>query len=226
MKLAAQSRGDVTDALKGLAKAIAFTLPVALLRAVAVVAVFGTMNAAFALWVFIHAGMGGHGHAGIAGLPLAAIPFAPFFAMALGLAHAQAVSQVLTAAVVSQSRALTLAGERTLALFLESNRNLWLQNTQAAFGRAWLKFLRTRSTLPWPARILLSRLCSKVGVFEVLEALSAKGVSAEELPREFMTEVMARASSGVLRPRWRAPLLLLAANLVWFGAFYVWLPHF
>jgi hypothetical protein len=159
-------------------------------------------------------------------LPLAAIPFLPFFAVALALAHAQAVSRSLAAAIESQAPAMAAVGEQTLAAFIDDDENLWVQKTQTAFARAWLKYLRTRSDLPGPVRFLLSRLCAKVAIFEVLDELSAKGTSSEELPREFMSEVIARASSGLLRPRWRPVLVLLVANVLWFGVFFVKLPHF
>ena len=223
--MAGVARNEITDAVKRLAKAVALSLPGVFLRAAVVVFGFGIMNLVFAVWLFIHAGMGGHGHAGIAALPLAAIPFIPFFAVALALAHAQGVSRLLAAAVESQAPALAAAGEQALATFLESNESLWVQKTQKAFGKAWMKYLRTRSSLPRPVRFLLSQLCAKVAMFELLDELGAKDISSEELPREFMCEVIARASSGLLRPRWRPILILLAANVLCFGIFFVELSH-
>ena len=63
--MAESSASSVSGALKRLSKTLALGLPVVLLRASCVILSFGIVNLAFAVWVFIYSGMGGHGHAGI-----------------------------------------------------------------------------------------------------------------------------------------------------------------
>ena len=223
--MAESSAASVSDALKRLSKTLALGLPVVLLRASCVILSFGIVNLAFAVWVFIYSGMGGHGHAGIVALPLACVPFLPFFVLALLMAHKQGVASVIALAVESQGPTLAAVGEHTMATYLEQNNGALLRESRDAFGRTWQRYLRTRSELPGPVRFLLSRLCARVRIAEVLDELSAKGTHRDDLPRELMSEVIKRSTRTLLRPS-RKPLgILLGAKVVWFCVLYVMIRY-
>lgn len=212
-----------TDALKRLGKELALVLPLVLVRALFIVLTFGILNLGFSVWVFVRTGMAGHAHSAgvLVLLPLAAVPFLPFFALALVIAQKQAVSRLVAAAVESQGPTLAASGGQLLGKFLENEENVRLRASHAAFGRAWQQYLRTRSALPRPLRFLLSQICARIAVADLLDDLSARGVSNEELPAAVMSELIQGAARTFLRPTWKPILVLLTVNVLWFGLLYL-----
>jgi len=211
---------DAREALKRVAKALARTLPITLLRTSAILLVFLVLNLVFTTYIFIYAGMGSHGPGGAVLFPLAAIPFAPFFIVALILAHKQGIAQLVAAVVESQARTLAVVGGRAVAAFIQDNKAQDPKGTPRTFGRAWQSYLKTRTSLPWPVRFVLSRIFARIAITEIVDTLAAEGVSEEDFPREFMTRVIQLAAQTFLRPTWKPVLILLLVNIVWFGAIF------
>ncbi|HEY5958382.1 MAG TPA: hypothetical protein VIV60_17580 [Polyangiaceae bacterium] len=221
-----ESRFDWQDALKRLAKALVVAVPVAVLMSGAIAGFATLLNLGFSITFLIYSGLAGKGHTPPVLLPVAMLPFLPFFAVELVVAHRLGIKRVVAAAVESQGVAIVWVGERVFRTFMaEQGQALRQSKSGRAFNRAWEGYLRTRAHLPWAVTFLLSRLCAKTSITELLDSLAERGVADNELPREFMTQVLSQASRTMLRPAWKPALLLFMLNVLWFAMLMVLLLH-
>ncbi len=207
---------DWKESAKELAKALAKGAASAVFRGSVVISLSAVSNLAFSVIFFFLAGLAGGGHGSLLAFPLALVPFAPFVVMAVVLAQKQGVMRLVAGAVESQAPTIATLGSHYLGDFLrERYGNLKGTKVGAGFDKGWQRYLKSRES-PWPVRVVIGQLTSRVPLGEVIDELGQENVPSEDVPRQAMDRVIKRVSEERLRPSWLPILLLFGINIVWF----------
>jgi hypothetical protein len=149
--------------------------------------------------------------------PIAIVVFAPFVGVAFFLAHKNGVMRLIGGAVRSQAPTVASLGAHYMGRFLtDRDQDSAVMQAGRRFDGAWRKYLAARREAPWAVRFVLARLTARIPLGDLVHELSQRGVPADRIPEQVISEALKHWAEERLAPPWWPIVLLFAVNVAWF----------
>jgi hypothetical protein len=202
---------DWKGSAKDLGAALARGTGSAVVRGFMILSAALFLNLSFAVGVYVYVGSS-LGRDSLAGLPLAILAFAPFVVAAWFVAQRQGVMRIVAGALDSQTPMLSKVGAHYLAGFLAGAKD---RPAGELFQRGWARYVDAQGDAPWPVRMILKFVASRVPLGEWVVELAEAKTPAEQIPEAAMKRAFDTLVSERLHPSWTPVALLFLLDVAW-----------
>jgi hypothetical protein len=201
---------DWKTSAKDLGVALARGTGSAVVRGFAILSASLFLNLSFGVGLYVYVGST-VGRDSLLGLPLAILAFVPFVIAAWVIAQRHGVMRIVAGAVESQTPLLSKVGAHYLSGFLATEDHARADR----FAGAWARYVDAQADAPWPVRLVLKFLASRVPLGDWIVELADAKTPAAEIPPAVMTRAFDALTSERLAPSWTPVALLFILDVAW-----------